>query len=122
MKIEELIKSLEFIRQALDRSIDPNNPTDCTEKLGELNALQGLSAECYASAESILNKKLFDAVKEFADNKVSASEKKYLYQGFANREIYYFNLSEKYNKEIHYQIESLRTFISNLKMQYQNGI
>ena len=86
-----------------------------------LGNIQGLSAELIAKTEKIYNQKLGELILAKEYKSLSATDKKILFASLASEEIELMNYAERLNKEIHYQIEALRSLLSYLKEEYRNA-
>lgn len=110
MQIE---KHCTAIRELMDTKIDRSNPDEVSGKLNDLSSMQGLSAETLAQAERCYNRKAGIILEKITNMK--AGEQKLKLNSFCADEIYFLRLAEGYNKEIHYQIELMRSQLSYLK-------
>lgn len=113
MNLQEIETNCLAVRELMDTKIDRHNPDEVTGKLNDLSSIQGLIAEVLAQAERCYNRKaglILDQIKN-----LKAGEQKLKLNSICADEIYFLRLSENYNKEIHYQIELMRTQISYLK-------
>jgi len=113
----EINENLKLIRRVLDLPVNQSEPGSLIGKLEHISAILGLSAEVMAYAEKDHNIKL-NAVNKQYDSK-NSTERKIIFGEAAKYEIFYQSLSEKYNKELHYQIDLLRTLISYTKKDFE---
>ena len=118
MNISESLKS---IRQELDTPADVSDPDGVASKLVRLSSLEGLSVELIAETNKEYNVKLANLMVMPQYKSLSATDKKLVFAGVAANEIYNMQLAEGYNKEIHYQIEGVRSLISKLKEEMKNS-
>lgn len=118
MNVDEVLKS---IRAVLDDSPPIDSPNDVMDKLNKLASIEGTSAELIAYTNKVYNEKILQLTTSPTYKGMSATDKKLIFAGVASNEIYNMQLSEAYNKEIHYQIEAIRTQISYLKEQEKNS-
>jgi hypothetical protein len=116
MTQDEIKDRLNAIRMVLDLDVLSSEPASLVSKLEQISGVLGMSAEVMAATEAQHNIKLY-AVYEQSGQK-SATEKKIIFGEKGKLETYYQSLSEKYNKELHYQIDLLRTLISYAKKDF----
>ena len=115
MNLTEIKSNLESIRSAMDIVASLDNPQGIAEKLENLSNITGLSAECIAHSRRHLDKRLQMLVLNKAYKDYSASDKKMIFAGEASEEIFCVNYSESINKDVHYELEALRSLLSYLK-------
>ena len=113
--------NLDAIRDELDAKCPHDLPEEVALKLERLATLEGLSAEMIAESNKKYNQKVGQLVLNSAYKNLTATDKKLLFASLASDEIYWMQLSEAYNKELHYQIEAARTLLSYLKQQQLNA-
>lgn len=125
MKSEALRKSLvqvtAQIGKAIEEEIDRDNPEELTGKLMELCALQSNASYAYALSEQLYNEKLAELVQDPKYSKLSATDKKMLFAGFAKEEIYYMTLNERYIRNLSHSIEALRSALSWKKSELEQS-
>lgn len=107
--------NLDAIRKFLNEKSDVSDPVGVVERLNEAVSLLGLSSETIAGAENIYLIRLGVLAEQYKD--MSATAAKNIIAGKLHEELYYKTLSESYDKQLHYTIESLRTIISFLKTE-----
>lgn len=119
--MEEIRKHLAEIRLVLDQEADPFAPDMIQQKLKCLGNIQGLSAELISKTERVYNEKLGELVLAKEYKSLGATEKKILFGSLAAQEIELMTYASGLNKELHYQIEKLRSLLSYLKEEYRNA-
>lgn len=114
---QDILKdSLATIGKSISLSIsDPTNGNELVHILNELMALQSLSADSVARAESFLTAEMSKVIESGKYDKYPANDRKHLIQRDCGSYVELYNRAERYNKELHYRIEALRTLISNAK-------
>lgn len=117
MTLHDIDNNCKTIREVMDREVGHDDLTSLLQKMNNLNVLQSLSAECVAQSNLIYNIKIGDLAKELKD--YSATDKKLIMQGRASKEIYCMDYTSGLNKELHYQLDSIRTAISALKEEFK---
>lgn len=113
MILSEIETACEEIRKVLDEKIDRSNAEEVSGKLNTLTNIQGLGAEIISQSERIYNRKAGLIIENLM--KYKAGEQKLKLNSECADEIYFLRLSEQYTKEIHYQLEVLRSQLSYLK-------
>jgi len=116
MDFTEINHNLTEVRKVLDMKVDHSEPMSLIVKLENISNILGLSAEILAWTEKHYNSKIADLNNIY--DKKSPTDRKFIFGEAAKYEIYFNTLAEKYNKEIHYQIDLLRTLISFVKKDF----
>lgn len=118
--LEHLVDICEQIEQSLDLSIDRTNPDEVMGKIDQLVGVLQTSAHAVALAEMLYNRKIAQLVETPAYSKLSATDKKMIFAGRAQKELYYVDLTERQNKAVVHAIEALRSIISYIKEEMRN--
>lgn len=119
--LTKLKESTDQIREALSQHIDLANPDEVSGKLRELSSLQGTAAYTLSLANGVVNDKFAQLIALAEFSKLTATDKKIIINGRAKQELFYQDLSEHLLKAIHYSIEELRTQLSYIKSEQNNG-
>jgi hypothetical protein len=112
----EIKENLELIKRVLDMKVIPTDPNCLLDKMAMIASVQSLSADTIVFAEKDYNVKLNQVNNSYSSK--SSTERKVIFGEAGKYEIYYQSLAERYNKEIHYQIDILRTLISYIKKDF----
>ena len=113
----EIKENLALIKRVLDLPTTPTDPNALLDKMAMIASVQSLSADVMVFAEKDYNVKLNSVSNMYAQK--NSTERKVIFGDAGKYEIYYLSRSEKYNKEIHYQIDILRTLISYVKKDFE---
>ncbi len=119
--LERLIIISTQIGEAISQEIDRDNPDELIGKLQELAALQSTASYALALAEQLYNTKIASFLVSGLYAKYSATDRKLVFSELAKDELFYYNLIERYTKNISYSIESLRTMISYMKVEFEKS-
>lgn len=110
-----------LISQKLDEQIDRDNPDELTGKLMELCSLQATATHAYALAERLYNIKIASLAILDEYKKMTATDKKMIFAGLANKEIQSLTISERHIKNLSYSIEGIRSALSWKKSELENS-
>jgi hypothetical protein len=121
MTSDQLKTSIEQIRNAMDVKVGLEDPVGIVTKLEALSSMAGLSAECIAWARKFYDTRLGLMLRSRDYQNYTPAEKKILFAADASNEIFMVNYAESLNKDLHYNIESLRTMISYVKQDLQSN-
>lgn len=119
--LEKLIILCTQIGDAISQEIDKDNPDELIGKLQELAALQSTASYALALAEQLYNTKIASLLISGLYTKYSATDRKQIFVELAKDELFYYNLIERFTKNISYSIESLRTMISYMKVEFEKS-
>lgn len=119
--LERLIIISTQIGDAISQEIDRDNPDELIGKLQELAALQSTASYALALAEQLYNAKIANLLVSGLYTKYSATDRKQIFAELAKDELFYYNLIERFTKNISYSIESLRTMISYMKIEFEKS-
>ncbi|KGE14577.1 hypothetical protein [Sphingobacterium deserti] len=119
--LEKLIILVTQIGDAISQEIDRDNPDELLGKLQELAALQSTASYALALAEQLYNAKIASLLVSGLYIKYSATDRKQIFAELAKEELFYYNLIERFTKNISYSIESFRTMISYMKMEFEKS-
>lgn len=123
MNETQINEGLSLIKKSLSLNInDATNGNELVQVLENAMSLQGLSADCMVWSESLLTREVASIIEGGKYVDYPANDRKHLIQRDCAKYTELFNRSEKYNKELHYRIEGLRTLISNAKEIMRAGI
>lgn len=113
--------NLAKIRQVMDSVATIDSPESVLNKLNELQNIIGLSSECMAWASKLYEEKVAEYyISRDIIKKPSAMENKIIANDHAKDEGMLLNYANGINKDVHYQIESLRTMLSYLKQEIKS--
>lgn len=120
--MKEQIKRLcKMIGDAIEESIDRDNPEELTGKLMELSALQSNATYAYALAEQEYNAKIAELAQKDEYKRLTATDKKMIFAGLAKEEIYLLTTCERHIKNLSYSIEALRSALSWKKTELEQS-
>lgn len=120
-EIENLKTVCDQIGKALSEKVDSSNPAEIVGKIEALTALFSSSAYAVSVANKLYSAKLMALTLEFAnDKKLSVTEKKWVFDGKANEELYFVNLADRQNRGLTHTIDGLRSVISYMKQELAN--
>ena len=122
MNFQEIVKANEAIRKEMDRPVNHNVPDQIVEKLNKLSNILGLSSQCIADSEVLYSKKIEELIQDRQYSKMTATDKKLLFNSLASEEMKVMNYSAQLNKDLHYCVESCRSMLSYLKSEMQASI
>jgi hypothetical protein len=121
MTLEEIGVNLELICDKMSLPVSIDNPEGILTKLNDLSNLLGLNSQCLTSAEMLYNKKIGELIQSSSVSaSLGAAEKKQLYAYLAATEVRVLRGAENISRDLHYQLDSLRTMISYLKAELNN--
>lgn len=121
MSLEKVKELTTQIGKAISEQIDKENGDEVTGKLMELSALQSSSSYAVSLSEMVYNEKIAELINDTQFSKLSATDKKMVFNGRAKNEIFYVDLAAAQLKSIHYSIEALRSILSYMKQEKQNA-
>lgn len=122
MTIQDINKANSCIRKEMDRPVNHNVPDQIVEKLNKLSGILGLSSQCIADSEVVYSKKIGELIQDSRYSKMTATDKKILFNSLASEEMKVMNYSSQLNKDLHYCIESCRSMLSYLKSEMQASV
>lgn len=116
---ENLKAVCEQIGKALSEKVDSSNPAEVVGKIEALTALLSSSAYAVALADKLYSIKIMELTESYV-GKLSVTEKKWVFDGKANEELYFVNLADRQNRGLSHAIDGLRSVISFLKAELTN--
>lgn len=122
MNEQQIINSNNTIREVMDMEANIHVPDAVLEKLNKLSNVLGLSSQCVADSEMIYNEKIGELVLAKEYSKLTATDKKLLFQSLASQEIHLLNYSVQLNKDLHYSIEACRSMLSYIKSEMEQSL
>lgn len=116
---EDTLKQYEIFRGIISRPVDITNPADTLSKLGDIQNVQSVAANCKAKFSYLLDKYTVKKLSVIDDNK-GAMEKKAQLSAEIGDLSFWDNVCELLIKEMHYQIDILRSALSYHKSEMNN--
>jgi hypothetical protein len=116
---EETLKQYESFREVIARKIDITNPTETLSKLSDIQNVQSMAATCKAKLGFLLEKYTVKKLRLIDENK-GAMEKKAQLSAEVGDLSFWDNVCELLIKEMHYQIDILRSALSYHKSEMNN--
>lgn len=110
-------------RQIVDQlkvTADKSDPDGLAGKISELAALIPTSAHAVAVSEMLYNQKIGELMDSEQYSKMSATDKRMIFQGKASKEIALMTYSERLNKGITHAIDGYRSILSFVKSEMEN--
>jgi hypothetical protein len=117
MNYTTIFSWLEEIETEMKKKVSIDVPTDVLEKLGNLSEMLATNSQCVAWSEKIYNLKLGKLITAEAYKGMAMTDKKILFASLAAEEIRCMTLAEVQSKDLHYEIEALRSMLSYLKAE-----
>ena len=108
------------IQSTITATINHSDPEQVLFKIAEYSNLLGSSTEAVALSEMAYNEELAKLAEQFANSKITATDKKMIFAGRLKNQIYYMTLSDRQNKALTHSIDGLRSVISYLKSEIAN--
>ena len=105
------------ISEAMKKKVTIDDPQGVLEKLNDLSSLLSLNSQCISWAENFYNIKIGELVQAAAYKDHTATDKKFLFPALAEKQIRLKTLAEAQSKDLHYEIESIRSMLSYLKQE-----
>jgi hypothetical protein len=109
---------LKEIGAFIKEPVNTENPAEVIEKLTKAISLLSTSAWAIAETQKTYTAKVYEEAQKHT--KISPTMAKMLIAGACKDEKYWVDLSEGYNKELHYAIEGLRSALSYIKEEKKN--
>lgn len=121
IELKKTVDSInELIVKQLKQTADKTDPDGLVGKISELTSLIPSSAQAVAVSEMIYNEKIGELMENEQFSKMSATDKKLLFQGKASKEIALMTYSERLNKGITHAIDGYRSILSFVKSEMEN--
>ena len=119
----ELRKTVDTINEQivkiLTQTADKSDPDGLAGKISELASLIPSSAQALAISEMIYNERIGELIASEQYAKMSATDKKMIFQGKAAKEIALMTYTERLNKGISHGIDSYRSVLSYVKTELE---
>lgn len=116
---EETLKQYESFREVIARKIDITNPLETLSKLSDIQNVQSMAADCKAKLGFLLEKYTVKKLRLIDESK-GAMEKKAQLSAEVGDLYFWDNVCELLIKEMHYQIDILRSALSYTKQELNN--
>lgn len=99
---------------------DKSDPDGLAGKISELASLIPSSAHAVAVSEMLYNQRIGELMEAEQYSRMSATDKKLIFQGKASKEIALMTYSERLNKGITHAIDGYRSILSFVKSEMEN--
>lgn len=119
-KFEATVSNYDAVRKVLSNKVSMDNPAEVLKQMESIQSVQGLAAHTKASLTYLCNKYALQKL-PLLDHETSknANEKKYILNAEMGDVLFYDEVMELLIKEMHYQVEILRSALSYLKTEIE---
>lgn len=119
-KFEATINNYEAVRKVISAKISMDNPIEVLKQMENIQSIQGLAAHTKASLTYLCNKYALQKLPLLdQESGKNANEKKYILNAEMGDVLFYDEVMELLIKEMHYQVELLRSALSYLKTEIE---
>jgi hypothetical protein len=119
-KFEATISNYEAVRKVIAAKISMDNPIEVLKQMENIQSIQGLAAHTKASLTYLCNKYALQKLPLLdQESGKNANEKKYILNAEMGDVLFYDEVMELLIKEMHYQVELLRSALSYLKTEIE---
>jgi hypothetical protein len=119
-KFEATINNYEAVRKVISAKISMDNPVEVLKQMENIQSIQGLAAHTKASLTYLCNKYALQKLPLLdQESGKNANEKKYILNAEMGDVLFYDEVMELLIKEMHYQVELLRSALSYLKTEIE---
>ena len=119
-KFEATISNYEAVRKVIAAKISMDNPIQVLKQMENIQSIQGLAAHTKASLTYLCNKYALQKLPLLdQESGKNANEKKYILNAEMGDVLFYDEVMELLIKEMHYQVELLRSALSYLKTEIE---
>jgi hypothetical protein len=119
-KFEVTISNYEAVRKVIAAKISMDNPIEVLKQMENIQSIQGLAAHTKASLTYLCNKYALQKLPLLdQESGKNANEKKYILNAEMGDVLFYDEVMELLIKEMHYQVELLRSALSYLKTEIE---
>ena len=119
-KFEATISNYESVRKVIAAKISMDNPIEVLKQMENIQSIQGLAAHTKASLTYLCNKYALQKLPLLdQESGKNANEKKYILNAEMGDVLFYDEVMELLIKEMHYQVELLRSALSYLKTEIE---
>ena len=119
-KFEATISNYEAVRRVIAAKISMDNPIEVLKQMENIQSIQGLAAHTKASLTYLCNKYALQKLPLLdQESGKNANEKKYILNAEMGDVLFYDEVMELLIKEMHYQVELLRSALSYLKTEIE---
>ena len=99
------------IAEALNSTINPDNPAQVRYKINRLTLMLAASCQAVAWSQQLYHNKMAVLAHQNLNTGASATEKKLLLAGSVRHEAYYLTLAERQNKALVHALDALRMLL-----------
>ena len=119
-KFEATISNYEAVRRVIAAKISMDNPIEVLKQMENIQSIQALAAHTKASLTYLCNKYALQKLPLLdQESGKNANEKKYILNAEMGDVLFYDEVMELLIKEMHYQVEILRSILSYLKTEIE---
>lgn len=119
-KFEQTINNYESVRKVLASKVSMDNPSSVMKQMEDIQSVQALAAHTKASLTYLCNKYALQKLPLLDhENSKNANEKKYILNAEMGDVLFYDEAMELLIKEMHYQLDILRSSLSYLKSEME---
>lgn len=119
-KFEATVNNYEAVRKVVGNKISMDNPAAVLKQMEDIISIQALAAHTKASLTYLCNKYALQKLPLLDhENSKNANEKKYILNSEMGDVLFYDEVMELLIKEMHYQVEILRSALSYLKTEIE---
>jgi hypothetical protein len=119
-KFESTVNNYEAVRKVLSNKVNMDNPAAVLKQMEDIQSVQALAAHTKASLTYLCNKYALQKLPLLdQESGKNANEKKYILNAEMGDVLFYDEVMELLIKEMHYQVEILRSSLSYLKSEIE---
>jgi hypothetical protein len=119
-KFEATINNYDAVRKVISNNVNMDNPAAVLKQMEDIQSIQALAAHTKASLTYLCNKYALQKLPLLdQESGKNANEKKYILNAEMGDVLFYDEVMELLIKEMHYQIEILRSALSYLKTEIE---
>ena len=119
-KFEATISNYEAVRKVIAAKISMDNPIEVLKQMENIQSIQALAVHTKASLTYLCNKYALQKLPLLdQESGKNANEKKYILNAEMGDVLFYDEVMELLIKEMHYQVELLRSALSYLKTEIE---
>lgn len=119
-KFEAAVSNYDAVRKVIANKIDMDNPVAVLKQMESIQSVQALAAHTKASFTYLCNKYALQKLPLLdQESGKNANEKKYILNAEMGDVLFYDEVMELLIKEMHYQVEILRSSLSYLKSEIE---
>lgn len=119
-RFEDTLKSYETFRAVIAQKCDINDPIQVLNKLGDIQNIQYVAADCKAKFSFLLERYTVTKLPIIDESNKGAMEKKAILSAEVGDVSFWNDVCELLIKEMHYQIDILRSALSYHKSEMNN--